>query len=162
MVDWEKKILENRQRKQQEKERNEKVEEGRETAREANCEKAISFISNVVDPAFEKAKKALESDELKMCARYTKLDGDVSIEMEVSEKEGRRAKNQPFRYRVEMEYTSSTVTPFAECSSGNRHKIEKANNDSAIPKMTGELINITEGDIYNDLMKCFAKFDDEH
>lgn len=119
MVDWEKKILENRQQKQQERERGEKVEEEREIAREANSKNAISFISNVVEPAFEKAKKVIEGDKLKMRARYTKLDGDASIEMEVSEKEGRRAKNQPFRYRVEMEYTSSTFTPYAECSSGN-------------------------------------------
>ena len=86
----------------------------------------------------------------------------ISIEMEVSEKEGRRAKNQPFRYRVEMEYTSSTFTPYAECSSGSRHKIEKANNNSVIPKTSGELVNITVDDIYNDLMKCFFDFDDKH
>jgi len=77
MMDWETKILENRQRKQQEKEINEKMEEDRRTAIETNRQKAILFISNVAIPAFEKAKEALESDELKMCASYTKLDGII-------------------------------------------------------------------------------------
>lgn len=162
MVDWEKQILENRRRKQQEKERSQKVEEEHRTATETNRTKAISFISNVAVPAFEKAKKVLEGSKLRMCVRYTKLDGDTSIEMEVSEKEARRTKSQPFRYRVEMEYTSSSVTPYVVCSLGKRHKIEKTNNDSAIPKMSFELTNITADDIYKDLMECFSKFDDKH
>jgi len=164
MVDWEKKILENRKRKKQEKEKNEQEEKERKAAKEANRKKAISFISDKAFLAFEKAKKVFEGENLNMRARYTPSEEGTSIDMEVTKKEIRRVKNQTFRYRVEMEYTSSTVTPYAVCSLGDRHKIEKTNNDSAIPKTTGELlnINITEDDIYKDLMKCFSNFDDEY
>jgi len=165
MVDWKKKILENRQQKKQEKEKDEREEKERKASIEANRKKAISFISDVAAPAFEKAKKELESVGLEMRVRsYPPSEEGTSIDMEVSKKEIRRVKNQTFRYRVEMEYTSSTVTPYAVCCLGDRHKIEKTNNDSAIPKTTGELlnINITEDDIYKDLMECFSNFDNEH
>jgi hypothetical protein len=161
MEDWEKKILENRQQKQQEREGSEKVEEERKTATEANRKKAISFISDKAVPAFEKAKRVLEGKKLNMRVSYTPSEEGTSIEMEVRAKEIRRAKSQPFRYHVEMEYTSRLVTPYARCSSGDRHKIEKTNNNSAMSKTTGELVSITEDDIYSDLMKCFANFDDQ-
>lgn len=162
MVDWKKRIQENRQRKQQERENNKQKEKERKTATEANHKKAISFISDKAVPAFERAKKALEGDELKMRACYSPSENGTSIEMEVWKKEITREKPQKFLYCVEMEYTSSTVTPYAVCSPRNKHKIEKTNNDSAIPKMTSELLNITVDDIYNDIMKCFSNFDDEH
>jgi hypothetical protein len=159
MVNWVRKISENRLQKQQETERTEKVEEERKTAAESNRKKAVSFISDVVVPAFEKAKGELEGDTLKMCARYAKPEGDTSIEIEVRKKATTRAEHQPFRYRVEMEYTSCSVTACAVCSSGDRHNIEKTTDSSAIARTSFELVNITVDDIYNDLMKCFANHD---
>ncbi len=161
MVDWEKEILENRQRKQQEKERREKMEEEQKTTKGANRKKAISFISDVAVPAFEKAKKMLEGDKLNMSAWYEPPQKETFIKMEVNSKDEQNTKNQKFQYLVDMEYTSSTVTPYAECTSGVRHKIENSNNNSAIPRISGELVNITVDDVCEDLMECFADFDNE-
>jgi len=157
MVDWEKKISVSRQRKLQEKVRNDKRGEEHNNAIEDNRQKAILFTENVAVPAFEKAKRVLEG-KLNMSAWYEAPEEDTFIKMEVKAKDEGNTKDQKFQYLVDMEYTSSTVTPYAKCSSGVRHKIEKSNNNSAIPKMSGELINTTGDDVYEDLMECFSNF----
>ena len=162
MVDWEKKMLENRKQKQQEKENEKQEHTKREADKDANRKKAISFISEKAVPAFEKARSVLQGGKLNMHASYRKLEGDTSIEIKVSPKKITRVYHETFQYRVEMEYTSSTVTPYAVCPPQNRYKIEKTDNDSATPKLTIQLINITETDIYNDLMKHFSNFDAQH
>ncbi len=166
MADWVKRILDNRKQKNQKRERDRQIENESKDNQENNRKQAIAFISNVVVPAFKKAETKLESDELKMKAwyDYEPQEEKTFIDMEVNTREEKNEKNQIFHYRIDMEYTSCSVTPYAICSIGNgqkpnKHKIEKNNNDSSIPKTTGELINITVDDIYSDLMKCFFEFD---
>lgn len=162
MKDWKKEILANRNRKRKEKEDRKQEDLKRKADEEAKRQEAISFICDKVVPAFKRARKDLEDNELGMRASYPEPQGDTSIEMEVKPRITTRPNYGTFRYRVEMEYNSSSVIPYAVCFPGEKYKIEKTNDHPERPTISNEFVTITEDDIYHDLMKHFYEYDDQH